>query len=277
MRTLLLTFILILGYNLNAQLVINEVNYDIAGQDTSEFIELKNDSSMTGLFTGYYLLLINGGTVPPKPYDSISLPTMVIAANDYYVICGDTANVKPCDFAASKKANLIQNGGSGTSGPDAIALFDKNKKMIDVISYEGSVKGYVETNGDSIKDDPNFDAVGLSRYPDGVDTDNNNKDFSLRCITPGKANTSQSKGCLLVTAIPELRNVPNTWVSSNPVNHTLTIDPKMNGEWTLYNIHGQAVKQGNAKTVNVSSLGCGMYFIHITVKGKSFSQKVMLF
>lgn len=268
---------MIISCSVNAQLLINEVNYDVAGQDTSEFIELKNDSSMTGLFTGYYLLLINGGTVPPKPYDSISLPTMTIPAMGYYVICGDTANVKPCNFMASKKSNLIQNGGSGTTGPDAIALFDNNKKMIDVISYEGSVKGYVETNGDSIKDDPNFDAVGLSRYPDGTDTDNNNKDFSLRCVTPGKANTSQSKGCLLVTSSPEKKNPPAYWVSSDPVNHTLTVSPKMNGQWKLYNIHGQLVKNGRGKRINVSDLGCGMYFMHMSVDGKTLTQKVMLY
>ncbi|MEZ4661545.1 MAG: ExeM/NucH family extracellular endonuclease [Caldilineaceae bacterium] len=39
------------------------------------------------------------------------------------------------------------------------------------------------------------DYVGISRLPDGADTNNNSVDFSPRCITPGAANSADSSGC----------------------------------------------------------------------------------
>ena len=48
--------------------------------------------------------------------------------------------------------------------------------------------------------------VGLSRYPDGQDTGNNDADFSVRCITPGGPNTFSTGGCL--SPVPVART---TW------------------------------------------------------------------
>ena len=46
-------------------------------------------------------------------------------------------------------------------------------------------------------------AQGISRFPDGADTDMNNVDLSPRCITPGAPNTIDSSGCTEPT-LPQL-------------------------------------------------------------------------
>ena len=40
-----------------------------------------------------------------------------------------------------------------------------------------------------------IDNDGISRFPDGVDTDQNNVDLSFRCITPGSPNSAASSSC----------------------------------------------------------------------------------
>jgi len=49
---------------------------------------------------------------------TIPLPNIILEAGDYYVICGNSLNVKNCDLDVSPDSNVIQNG-----SPDAIALF----------------------------------------------------------------------------------------------------------------------------------------------------------
>ena len=86
--------------------------------------------------------------------------------------------------------NLIQNG-----APDAIGLV-QGAQVIDTLSYEGSVAPpYVEGTGASAADDNSTDFLGLARIPDGADSDNNDADFSRRCITPGVENVTDSTNC----------------------------------------------------------------------------------
>ncbi len=51
--------------------------------------------------------------------------------------------------------------------------------------------------------------VGISRFPDGTDTDQNNVDLSLRCSTPGEANAAESSNCVL----------PNTDLVINEIDY----------------------------------------------------------
>ncbi len=174
-------------------LVINEVDYDQAGTDTAEFIEIKNVSGGEVNLDIYELRLVNGSGGGAVVYQTINLPNVNLAAGDYFVVCGNAANVLNCDLDVSPDSNLIQNG-----APDAIGLFDTaTSLLVDAVSYEGnSGAPYLEGSGAGLEDDASVAGAGLSRYPDGTDTNQNNADLSLRCISPGAANLASSSDCV---------------------------------------------------------------------------------
>ncbi|MBK7338450.1 MAG: lamin tail domain-containing protein [Saprospirales bacterium] len=163
-------------------LLINEVDYDQVGDDEMEFIELKNQSTVSVNLDAYNLELVNGGT--NTVYRTVNLPNTTLAPGDYYVICGVGSTVPNCDFNFDGAlADRIQNG-----APDAVRLL-WNTVTTDALSYEGDVPGAVEGSGTGLEDSNTIPEVGLSRVPDGADTDQNNIDFELTCITPGETNT----------------------------------------------------------------------------------------
>ncbi|MDH3307587.1 MAG: ExeM/NucH family extracellular endonuclease [Acidimicrobiia bacterium] len=170
-----------------AELVINEIDYDQAGTDAAEFLEIANVGAIPVDLSLYTVKLINGNG--NTEYQSFALPAVVLAAGDYFVVCGDAANVENCDLDVSPDTNLIQNG-----APDAAALL-MGETLVDTVSYEGNVAGYTEGSGVGLEDDPDLGYSGLSRFPDGTDTNVNNADFSQRCITPGAANAEATTGC----------------------------------------------------------------------------------
>jgi hypothetical protein len=170
-----------------AQVVINEIDYDQPSTDSSEFIELKNVGSADVNLSSYSLDLVNGnGTTV---YASIALPDVVLAAGEYFVICANASTTPSCDLDVSPDTNLIQNG-----SPDAVALL-LNGNIVDTVSYEGDTGApYTEGSGVGLEDVAVADA-GISRYPDGTDTDQNNVDFSFRCISPGAPNVALDSNC----------------------------------------------------------------------------------
>jgi uncharacterized protein len=172
----------------SATLVINEIDYDQPGIDSAEFIELKNVSDGSVSLEGYAVVLVNGAN--NQIYKDIPLPALEVAAGGYFVICGNAELVPNCDLVISPAANLIQNG-----APDAVAIL-LGAEVVDALSYTGSVAPpYVEGSGVDLVDPGAVAHIGLSRFPDGVDTDQNNLDFSPRCITPGRANLQGNGNC----------------------------------------------------------------------------------
>ena len=170
------------------QLVINEIDYDQPGSDTGEFIEIKNNGDEPLDLDGITLELVNGNG--GLPYRSIALPAVSLAAGDYFVVCGNAANVAECDLDASPDSNLVQNG-----APDAVALTFAGG-VLDAVSYEGDTAApYTEGSGSGLFDSSSLSYSGISRFPDGADTNQNNVDFAAVCITPGRANTQLTGGC----------------------------------------------------------------------------------
>jgi hypothetical protein len=182
-----------------AQVVINEVDYDQPGTDTSEWIELKNIGTSSVNLSAYALVFLNGATSPPSPYNNspVALPNVMLAAGDYFVVCANAATTPSCDFdAPGVSTDWIQNGypPSGSGAPDAIKL-TLNGIDHDVLSYEGDVPGAVEGSGvPRAGGDDGVGATGLSRCPDGSDTNNNSVDFILRPTTPGAPNNCAGGG-----------------------------------------------------------------------------------
>ena len=185
-------------------LVINEIDYDQPGTDNAEFIELHNVSGSAVDLDPYAVELVNGDLGGATVYRTIDLPSHSLPAGGYYVICGNAGNVPNCDLQVGIASNLIQNG-----APDAVAVVD-GASVIDTVSYEGDTGSpYTEGSGSGLVDDGSGAGEGISRYPDGTDSDQNNQDLSVRCVTPGEANTQQDSGCESATATPEATVTPN--------------------------------------------------------------------
>ena len=164
-------------------LVVNEVDYDQPSTDTAEFLELKNVSALAIDLDPYSVELVNGNAGGAVIYQTIGLPSVSLAAGDHYVVCGDAATTANCDLDVTPDLNLIQNG-----GPDAIGL-RLGTTLVDALSYEGdSGAPYTEGTGAGLEDNSALAGKGISRCPDGFDTDHNNTDFGFRDITPGDAN-----------------------------------------------------------------------------------------
>ncbi|WP_069472552.1 lamin tail domain-containing protein [Candidatus Marithrix sp. Canyon 246] len=205
-------------------LIINEIDYDQAAIDNSEFIEIKNISNDSINLEPYEIQLIEEQNNHARPYKNIFLPKKNLNAGDYYVICSSAAKVDNCDQEITE-IDFIKDG-----VPNAIALIYKQQEtidanllyqayLVDTISYEGNIKApYTETIGTEIGDNNKTKSIGLSRW-NGIDTNNNNQDFGLRCITPGKKNTAASINCLKPPpiSIPKPPPLP-------PKNNPITIN-----------------------------------------------------
>lgn len=226
-----------------AQLVVNEVDYDQASTDAAEFVEIKNVSADPVELTGYTLELVNGTSGNAVVYDTISLPAISLAAGDYFVVCANAATVANCDLDDGPNTNFIQNG-----APDAVALRNAAADLIDTVSYEGSTLApYTEGSGSGLVDDPNVDDTGLSRSPDGTDTNQNNLDFDFCQITPGSANN-----CSITDEPPTVASTSpvdgNTGVAvSANINISFSEDVTTTDPWFTINCTGSG-----AHTASVS-------------------------
>ncbi|MBV6452642.1 MAG: hypothetical protein MHPDNHAH_03402 [Anaerolineales bacterium] len=220
-------------------LVINEIDYDQPSTDTAEFVEIKNTGASPVNLDPYSLVFINGND--GAAYDTIDLPNINLAAGDYFVVCANTATVPNCDLDDSPDTNFIQNG-----APDAVALM-QGASVVDTVSYEGNtVAPYTEGSGAGLEDpSATGDAnIGISRLPDGTDTNKNNVDLSARCITPGETNSSGTSGCVV--------DVPPTIVTTNPTNGATDISVSGNID---VNFSEAVTVTGNWFTISCANTG----------------------
>jgi hypothetical protein len=175
-------------------LKINEVDYQQPGADDAEFIEIYNPTAAPIDLSGYVLQIVDA---PPGPWvvRELPLPAVDLAPGDYFVVCGDAANVFNCDLDVDPSVDLVFDG-----SPSAVAIAfapvdGLQPTVVDTVSYGGDVPGYTEGSGLLAGDNDTDDFFGISRWPNGVDTDSNSVDFSGRCHTPGLENIEQSSNC----------------------------------------------------------------------------------
>ncbi len=230
-----------------ASLVINEIDYDQPSTDTGEFVEIKNTGTEAVNLDAYALDLINGNG--GASYNLIDLPNVMLAAGDYFVVCGDASVVPNCDLDVTPDSNLVQNG-----GPDAVAL-TLNGAVVDTVSYEGDTAApYTEGSGAGLADSGSIDFVGISRTPDGVDTDQNNVDLSLHCITPGVTNSPDSTNCPEPQGPPAAPQLLLTEVRVTPTT----------GEFIeIYNPTGATIDLSNVYLTDATFAGGSTYYYNI--------------
>jgi len=200
MRTFLLAPALFASTFIAAQLVINEVDYDQVATDNAEYLEIKNVGDAAFPLSTIKVVMINGnngGAVEYRTVQSATWPDL--EPGGYFVICANQGLTLNCDHIATPATNLIQNG-----SPDAIASITVvGDEIIDVMSYGGSVPGYVEGTGTDVEDTNLQDGISLSRFPDGVDSNDNSADFVISCPTPGETNEVDPLNCAITVGIEE--------------------------------------------------------------------------
>jgi hypothetical protein len=175
-------------------LVINEVDYDNAGTDNAEFIEIFNGTNGPVDLTGMTVQLINGSN--SSVYDTILLTAVgTLNAGEYLVIGNATTiaglpmGARGLQFPGTATQDRIQNG-----SPDGLRLLDAMGGVVDALSYEGSTtfmgspiqEGTAPTTAIA---DANAGNVSVCRIPNGTDTNVNGTDFKVCSqFTKGAAN-----------------------------------------------------------------------------------------
>lgn len=195
-------------------LVVNELDYiQPGGLDEAEFVEIKNTADHELDLGRYALLGIDAGS---DEYRRVTLPSLRLSPGDYYTVCSRGGQVPNCDLAVdSPLADIWQD--LKAEGPAAVALVKRDlgtnglDLLVDSVSYEGNVDGgpltggsWTETAGVTQADNNNLNFFGISRAPDGQDSDLNAADFKPRCITPGLPNGEEDTGCPAAEPRPDL-------------------------------------------------------------------------
>ena len=215
------------GGGAEPRLVVNEVDYDQDGPDTAEFVELFNGGTASAELAAYELVFVNGSD--GQVYRTVALPAGPLAPGAYFVVCADAATVANCDLDVEPSTNLIQNG-----APDAVALRLAGGSVVDALGYEGTVPGFTEGAGAGA-DDAGVDFAGLSRLPDGADTDDNAADFSLRCGSPGAPNSEETSDCPSTAPVGSgvvlIHDVQGAGEASPLQGRTVTVEGVVGGDF----------------------------------------------
>ena len=162
------------------KLVINEVDYDQAGADVAEFVEIVNPNTSAVDLADYRIELVNGSN--GRRYGSYTT-TGRLAAGGYFVIADQTVidAVPTGTVSVPLKSSGLQNG------PDAIRIVEAaTGRVLDGVHYEEAVAGSGE-GGPAPEDDTGAPA-SIGRCPDAFDSDDNGADFATMTPTPGAAN-----------------------------------------------------------------------------------------
>ncbi|MBL0039655.1 MAG: lamin tail domain-containing protein [Xanthomonadales bacterium] len=178
------------------KLVINEIDYDQIGLDSTEYIEIHNRSPDTVPLAGLAVVLVNGTDSTEYARFNLADAATSLAPNTYLILGSTGLNVPVgVPYIDIGTDSIVHNG-----APDAVAIIDSEAlTVIDALSYEGSVtaasiEGFVApvslVEGTTLAALDDGSAVeSLSRLPNGNDNNNADTDFSLTALlTPGTSN-----------------------------------------------------------------------------------------
>ncbi len=177
-----------------AMLIINEIDYDMDGSDSAEFIELYNPGPCAVSLDGLSLALVNGNDMAEYARFPLNGGTATeVAAGGYLVLAGPDAIVPAGIPVLPLPANTIQNG------PDGVALLAQDRDgLMDAFCYEApmtavALEGRDGTfnllSGTLAEAKDNATSVrSLARMPDGTRTGNDLTDWAITTPTPGATN-----------------------------------------------------------------------------------------
>lgn len=175
--------------------VINEVDYDQASTDLTEFVEIYNGGLAAVDLTGHHLIFVNGAN--DTIYRDVDLgPAGSLLPGQFLVLHseGVTPDAAALSLEVLPPSNGIQNG-----DPDGLALVSATA-VIDTLSYGGAINGVdlgvpygtvSLTNGSALGDDDPL-AGSLCRLADGQDSGDDDTDWTATTmVTPGAPNIIQ--------------------------------------------------------------------------------------
>ncbi|MCI3937794.1 lamin tail domain-containing protein [Chryseobacterium aahli] len=273
---------------MNAQIVINEV-YGGGGNSgatfKSDFVELINNGSSSVVLNGAYLQYASAGgnfgpagTSTDPLNNKLALPSITLNPGQKYLIklatgTGGTVDLPAPDFTPSGTAYPNQPLAlSGTGGKIALTSNSTNPTAANssnVLDFVGWSSGASLFEGTSYAPGT-ANATSISRT-NGIDTNNNNTDFTVGTPTP----ENSTSGSLAVSDLNKTKSsfIKNTFVKNEEI--TFGADVK---DVKVYTLTGQVVKTGSVKngaTLNVAELQKGNYIVTGTVNNQSVSQKIL--
>lgn len=167
-------------------LVINEILYDLPGDDTNGdlFVELRGTPG--GDLGGYKVSFLNGDD--GKETESATIPAgLLVPENGLFVIAdGITGDLQHTHVL---NADYLDNF-DPQNGPDSVQLISADGKLIDAVSYgtpkvTTDLNGLAMLEGEAAPDAPL--GKSISRLPDAADTNNNTMDFVVNDVpSPGE-------------------------------------------------------------------------------------------
>ena len=164
-------------------LVINEVDPDQSGADNGEFFELFNTGDAPVRLDGLVVELVNGANGDVYATINLSAAGPEVPAHGYLVVTREQGilNALPAGTMSLRNGAALQNDADG------LRLVDQNAEVtLDGISYGTDINGVTE--GRFAPNDNGF-AASLGRCPNGLDTEDNARDFAFGAPTPGAVNT----------------------------------------------------------------------------------------
>lgn len=246
--------------------VINEIDADQPGADSTEFVELYGPSGT--VLDGYILVFFNGGDPINASYQAVDLTGSIIPASGYFVV--GNANVP--------NVNVVINDNSLQNGADAVVLY--NNTTIDLWpngslpSVDDALDAVVYGTGDSedielmtlfaqgqlqLDEGAANNVSSLSRVPNGGAAFTLSL-FVAQAPTPGASNVGGTVG--IISESTNVNVYPNPASEIITVVHSMPID-----KMVLYDSMGKEVLMDSLKLsgdkLNVSSLCPGLYVLRL--------------
>lgn len=214
-------------------LIINELDYDMPGPDSAEFVEIVNPTAVNISTDGLFLVYVNGDT--GLPYAIIPLAPLGMLAPGDYAVVGSPEVIQSVANGVPTLAGpfSIQNG-----GPDAVALVagdpaSPGAVAWDVVTYEGTLDAMSDGSSWWVSEGQTpVDASdsSLGRCPNSADTGDNGADFLLVAPTPGGPNdcdiTVESVAITANSFQPSSLTISAgtqvVWTNNANISHTVT-------------------------------------------------------
>ena len=210
MKMIHLGLALILATTLaSGQVVINEVVYDDTSTDNREFVELYNASAFPVDISGWMLENADSGGISLMGTVVVPLGTM-LASGGFFVF----GNVGVPNLAMTIPINALEND------MEIIRLKDPSGGIQDTVTYECNLQTagfpFAQIEGQGLWGN-HFSAdtspMSWARWTDGLDTNDNGRDFGNLPITPGTANA------IVANLIPYSQNFDASVAEQPDVNY----------------------------------------------------------
>lgn len=252
MKQIYLLLFTLITINVNAQIVITEIMYNPpeSGTDTTEYIELYNNSSSTVDLTGYSFSqgvthTFTSGTINP---------------NEYFIITVNETALNNRYGAGTADAQWT-SGGLSNGGEDII-LLDASSNIVDIVDYDdgGSWPTTPDGSGPSLRlCDPNSDNNLASNWTASDESTGiivNSREIKG---TPGQAANCGTLGT------NEFVTNSKTKIYPNPTSDFIHIFGLMKEkQYKIFDVLGKELKNGtisNEEKIDIRSFTNGLYFL----------------